>query len=114
MLDRVLVAVKDVDIGRRSCVRFATRTSPTVWKSLSSGRELCAGALALATSASVDNSFSSIHCFFLVGHRDHHRRSKRRRRMTAKAFIAIRKASSTMMAAEVRSTKARSGLSAHR
>ena len=47
-------------------------------------------------------------------HSPYQRRSNFFRRTTAVAFITIRKASKTMVAAEVRSTKARSGLSAHR
>ena len=42
------------------------------------------------------------------------RRSNRRRSTTARLFMAIRNPRSTRMAAEVRSTKARSGLSPHR
>ncbi len=46
--------------------------------------------------------------------RRYQRRSNRLRRMTATAFISSRKPSNTIMAPEVRSTKARSGLCAHR
>ena len=44
----------------------------------------------------------------------YHLLSNRLRKMTASAFMVIKNASNTIMAAEVFSTNARSGLSAHK
>src|SRR3546814_12240424 len=93
IVERLLFAVEDVDVARRYLHRAVA-------------------AVPVGDRVGGDTVGDRRVADFQV-HR-YHRLSNFRRSRIARMFMQIRTASSTMIAADVRSTKARSGLSAHR
>src|SRR5690606_39223832 len=112
VIDRLLLAVEDVHL-LRSHGGLGHSSHAQSFDVLVVGRD---GTVRLGADLKGvgDRYGHRRHGLFLGVTGVYHRRSKRRRKMTAIKFISIKKLSKTTIAADVRSANARSGLSDQR